>query len=59
MTSESRPIVVMGVSGVGKTTVGRELARRMGVAFIDADDLHGPENIAKMAAGAPLDDDDR
>ncbi|WP_231479926.1 MULTISPECIES: gluconokinase [unclassified Microbacterium] len=59
MTSEFRPIVVMGVSGVGKTTVGRELARRMGVAFIDADDLHGPENIAKMAAGAPLDDDDR
>ncbi|MFJ6533136.1 gluconokinase [Microbacterium sp. NPDC091662] len=59
MTTARRPIVVMGVSGVGKTTVGRELARRMGVAFIDADDLHGPANIAKMAAGTPLDDDDR
>ncbi|MER7523896.1 gluconokinase [Microbacterium oxydans] len=59
MTTESRPIVVMGVSGVGKTTLGRELARRIGVAFIDADDLHGPANIAKMAAGVPLDDDDR
>lgn len=59
MTTESRSIVVMGVSGVGKTTVGRELARRIGVAFIDADDLHGPANIAKMAAGTPLDDDDR
>ncbi|WP_258131441.1 MULTISPECIES: gluconokinase [unclassified Microbacterium] len=59
MTAESRSIVVMGVSGVGKTRVGRELARRIGVAFIDADDLHGPANIAKMAAGTPLDDDDR
>jgi gluconokinase len=59
VTTESRSIVVMGVSGVGKTTVGRELARRIGVAFLDADDLHGPANIAKMAAGTPLDDDDR
>lgn len=54
-----RPIVVMGVSGVGKTTVGIELARRLRIDFIDADDLHGPENIAKMSAGIPLVDDDR
>jgi len=59
VSTEPRSIVVMGVSGVGKTTVGQELARRIGVAFIDADDLHGPANIAKMAAGVPLDDDDR
>ncbi|KAB1894070.1 gluconokinase [Microbacterium oxydans] len=49
----------MGVSGAGKTTVGRDLAHRLGVSFIDADDLHGSENVAKMAAGIPLDDDDR
>lgn len=59
MIAGDRPIVVMGVSGVGKTTIGRAIARRIGVLFVDADDLHGPENIAKMAAGAPLDDDDR
>ena len=59
MSTESRSIVVMGVSGVGKTTVGRALADRLGASFIDADDLHGPANIAKMAAGAPLDDNDR
>ena len=53
------PLVVMGVSGVGKTTIGQELARRQGTRFVDADDLHGPENIAKMSAGIPLVDDDR
>ncbi|MEW2010906.1 MULTISPECIES: gluconokinase [Microbacterium] len=58
MTSP-RPIVVMGVSGVGKTTVGRELAQRRAVPFIDADDLHGPANVAKMRSGTPLDDADR
>ncbi|WP_219721988.1 gluconokinase [Microbacterium aurantiacum] len=58
-TARRRPIVVMGVSGAGKTTVGRELARRRGVEFIDADDLHGAGNIAKMSAGIPLDDSDR
>lgn len=57
--STARPIVVMGVSGVGKTTVGIELARRLGIDFIDADDLHSAENIAKMSAGVPLVDDDR
>lgn len=49
----------MGVSGVGKTTVGRELAQRRAVPFIDADDLHGPANVAKMRSGTPLDDADR
>lgn len=49
----------MGVSGSGKSTVGTALARRWGVAFTDADELHPPANLAKMAAGHPLDDDDR
>jgi gluconokinase len=49
----------MGVSGTGKTTVGEELARRMGVTFIEGDSLHPERNIAKMSAGEPLDDDDR
>lgn len=52
-------LVVMGVSGLGKSTVGRLLAERIGAAFLDADALHSPENIAKMAAGSPLDDTDR
>jgi gluconokinase len=54
-----RFLVVMGVSGSGKTTVGRSLASRLGWDFYDADDLHPPENIAKMAAGIPLGDEDR
>ena len=49
----------MGVSGSGKSTVGAALAQALGVPFGDADDLHPPENIAKMSAGEPLDDDDR
>ena len=52
-------IVVMGVSGSGKSTVGAALAQRLGVPFADADDFHPPANIAKMKAGVPLDDDDR
>ena len=55
----ARPIVVMGVSGSGKSTVGAALAQRLRVSFADADDFHPPENIAKMTAGRPLDDDDR
>lgn len=50
---------VMGVTGSGKTTVGRALARRLGVPFGDADDFHSPANIAKMRAGTPLTDADR
>lgn len=53
------PIVVMGVSGSGKTTVGQALAERLGAAFEDADDLHSEANIAKMRSGHPLDDADR
>jgi len=56
----SRPVlVVMGVSGSGKSTVGAAMAHELGVPFGDADDFHPPANIAKMAAGVPLDDDDR
>jgi len=53
------PIVVMGVSGSGKSTVGAALAQRLRVPFEDADDFHPRANIAKMTAGQPLDDDDR
>ena len=49
----------MGVSGAGKSTVGLAAADRAGVRFIDADALHPPANVAKMAAGEPLDDADR
>lgn len=49
----------MGVSGAGKTTVGRALAERLDCAFYDGDDFHPPENVAKMAAGEPLQDRDR
>lgn len=52
-------LVVMGVSGSGKSTVGAALAQRLRVPFADADDFHPPENIAKMSAGVPLDDRDR
>lgn len=50
---------VMGVSGSGKTTLGRKLARELEVPFFDGDDFHPPENIRKMAGGAPLEDADR
>jgi gluconokinase len=53
------PVVVMGVSGSGKSTVGAALAQRLGVPFMDADTLHPQANIAKMTAGEPLNDVDR
>lgn len=49
----------MGVCGCGKTTVGEALASELGWPFLDADDFHPPANVAKMAAGQPLDDADR
>jgi gluconokinase len=55
----SRAVVVMGVSGSGKSTIGPLLAAALGGGFTDADDFHPAENIAKMAAGTPLEDADR
>jgi carbohydrate kinase (thermoresistant glucokinase family) len=52
-------VVVMGVSGCGKSTVGRLLAARLGVHYVEGDELHPPDNVARMAAGVPLTDADR
>lgn len=52
-------IVLMGVAGSGKTTVGRLLAGRLGYPFRDADEFHPAANVAKMSSGTPLTDDDR
>ena len=52
-------VVVMGVAGTGKTTVGPLLAAALGVPYAEGDDFHPPENIAKMSAGTPLEDADR
>ena len=53
------PIIMMGVAGCGKSSVGALLAAKIGVNFIDGDDLHPQGNIDKMAAGTPLTDEDR
>lgn len=65
-TAESRPaseaprrIVIMGVAGCGKSTIGAALGVRIGAPYRDGDDLHPPENIEKMSRGEPLTDDDR
>jgi len=55
----SEAIVVMGVSGSGKTTIGRRIASKLGYAYADADRYHPEANVAKMAGGMPLTDDDR
>jgi gluconokinase len=52
-----RLVVIMGVEGVGKTTVGRKLAEELGVEFVDGDDEHSREAKQRMAAGIPLDDE--
>ena len=52
-------LVVMGVSGVGKTTIGQLLSQRLGWPLLDADDFHPPGNIEKMRSGTPLTDEDR
>jgi gluconokinase len=54
-----RFVIVMGVAGSGKTTVGKSLANHLGWDYYDADDSHSPENVAKMANGVPLNDSDR
>lgn len=64
MTAHDRPdrnplLVVMGVSGSGKSTVGDRIATELGVVFVDADDLHPAVNKDKMGRGIPLTDDDR
>ncbi|MEA2118084.1 gluconokinase [Halovibrio sp. HP20-50] len=55
----SQRILVMGVSGSGKSHIGRQVAAEIGATFIDGDDHHSPANVAKMASGTPLNDDDR
>lgn len=52
-------IIVMGVSGCGKTTVGKKLANQLNLPFYDADDFHPLANVEKMSSGKPLKDDDR
>ncbi|WP_327394989.1 gluconokinase [Streptomyces phaeochromogenes] len=52
-------VVVMGVAGTGKTTIGPLLAQRLGVPYAEGDDFHPAANIAKMTAGTPLTDEDR
>lgn len=54
-----RHVVVMGVSGNGKTTIGTWLATELGRVFVEGDTFHPPANVAKMSSGVPLDDDDR
>lgn len=64
-TAESRPpseplrLVLMGVAGCGKSSVGAALSAAIGVCYRDGDDLHPAANVAKMSRGEPLDDDDR
>jgi carbohydrate kinase (thermoresistant glucokinase family) len=57
--SAPHALIVMGVSGSGKTTIGEELARRIGWRYEDADSFHPASNVAKMSAGQPLTDEDR
>ncbi|WP_413318832.1 gluconokinase [Agrococcus sp. 1P02AA] len=59
--SETRypPMIIMGVQGSGKSTIGAALAQRLNIDFIDGDDLHPPANKEKMAGGTPLTDEDR
>ena len=52
-------LIVMGVSGSGKTTIGSSLAESLGWEFLDGDDFHSPENVEKMSRGIPLTDADR
>ncbi|MFE5511524.1 MULTISPECIES: gluconokinase [unclassified Streptomyces] len=59
-TPQAPPVVVvMGVSGTGKTTIGPLVAEALGLPYAEGDDFHPPANVAKMSAGVPLDDEDR
>lgn len=53
------PLFVLGVSGTGKTTVGKALSTRLNKPFLEGDDFHPPENVEKMSSGMPLNDEDR
>ncbi len=57
--NRAQVVLLMGVAGSGKTTVGRQLAHDLGWSFADADEFHPPANVAKMSAGQPLTDADR
>ena len=57
--SEPRAVILMGVAGSGKSTVGVSLAKRLGCSFLDADAFHPSANVEKMKNGIPLDDEDR
>lgn len=59
MSTDAPLVVVMGVSGCGKSTVGALLARRLGAEFLEGDELHPPRNIERMASGIALTDNDR
>ena len=56
---QTRVVVLMGVTGSGKSTIGRLLSQVLGWKYYDADDFHPPANVAKMRSGIPLNDDDR
>jgi gluconokinase len=58
-STKLRRYVVMGISGSGKSEIGRRLAKRLGIVYVEGDEHHSPQSIAKMAAGTPLDDHDR
>lgn len=58
-TTGTRHVVVMGVTGVGKSTVARAIADQLGLEFAEGDDFHPESNVAKMSSGSPLTDDDR
>ncbi len=59
MQSNNKIIIIMGVSGSGKTTIGKLLSLRLNIPYIEADDHHPPINIEKMRSGIPLTDEDR
>ena len=59
VTASPRHIVVMGVAGTGKTSIGKAVAEELGAAFVEGDEFHPKANIDKMSSGIPLDDDDR